>query len=355
MFKKLTAFLALAVMLFSISSCSSTEWVVKNGDTEITSGIYLGFLTQMTLSEMQEHSAYTTADLMKMTIHEKSAEAYVQELALSLCKEYISIEKKFKELNLSLTEEDEKEIESTLASYKSYYGTIFSDNGCGDVSLKAMIANEKKLEKIFYHLYNEGGEKGVSDADKRAYFNENYVRVQFISIPLYDDSTGDDLEGEALEKVKAKAKSYKERADKGESFIDLKNEFEKESSTSSSSSTDKKYTNEIQDNGFTNADNLVPKNKSSYPAEFITAVFEMKVGEVKVVEIDSVCFVIKKLNLNESEKAYDSNKDSILAEMRSEEYSTLQTEWKNALQYETNTASVKRYSPKKIKIDMTAN
>lgn len=343
MFKKLTVFLAAAVLL--LSSCAKdTSWVLKNGDTTVSSGMYLGFLVQAELQELSEHNAKSVSDLMKMTIHEMKAADYVTSQALDLSKNYISIEKKFSEYGLSLDEEDKKEIEDSVLAYKNYYGTYFSGNGCGDASLRALIENNIKMEKIFFHLYDEKGEKAVSDADKRKFFSENYSRIRYIPISLVDSSTGAALKDDALKKAQDSAESYYNKAVAGEDFITLLNAYLKETGSTET------YDKELQDNGLTKADVLIPKEGSDYPTEITTAVNAMKVGEVKKVSTSTAIYIVQKLDLNESEKTYAHYKESLLSEMKSEEFSELQKEWKTALEYEANDASVKRYHPKKLNL-----
>ncbi|MBQ5320813.1 MAG: hypothetical protein J6K88_01935 [Oscillospiraceae bacterium] len=345
MFKKLTVFLAAAVIL--LSSCvSDTSWVLKNGDATVSSGVYLGFLVQTELNELSEHNAQSVSDLMKMTIHEMKAADYITDQALTLSKNYIAIEKKFDELGLSLTEDDLAEVDSMVATYKSYYGPYFSDNGCGDNSLKDLIENNIKMEKIFFHLYDENGEKAVSDADKRAFFKDNYSRIQYIAVPLVDTSTGSALTGDKLTAAQNTATSYYDKAKAGEDFISLLNAYAKESGD-----TKTEYKAELQENGLTNADILISKENTDYPEAITTAVFEMAVGDIRKVTTDDGCYIIKKLELNESEKTYEYYKESLLTEMRSEEFTELQNEWKDAFEYEINNASVKRYHPKKLKFE----
>ena len=46
-----------------------------------------------------------------------SSEEWIKNKALEYCQRYVAIEKKFDELDLSLTEEESKDVESTIDSF----------------------------------------------------------------------------------------------------------------------------------------------------------------------------------------------------------------------------------------------
>ena len=366
MIKKILAGLLSIVMVLSLASCNTDkEWIISSGDVSISSGVYLGYLVNSTLDAMSANECTTAKDLMKLTIENKPAAEYVKEKALDYCKTYIVVEQKFSELGLELSEEDNSDIDSTTNAYLTYYAAYYGDNGCGAASLRKIVESNVKLEKIFLHYYGEGGEKEVSKDDLLKQLTENYARVQFISIPLVETSTGLSLEGDDLQEAKDSADKYLERAKNGEDFPALMEEYSKSLEDSDEEETeeeehdhdhDHEEEEEILDNGFTKNDTLVKKDdETSYPEGFVDGVFEMKNGEYKLIKTENYYFVTTRLNITESDKTLEYYTETLISDLKFEEFEGTYGEWKAAASYNTNNAGIKKYKAKKIKIDLSQN
>lgn len=352
MFKKIMAGMLSVLMLISLVSCSNTDWVIKDGDLTISSGVYLGYLVNATLDALSSNNAKSVKDLMKLTIENKSADEYIKEKALDYCKTHIAIEKKFNELGLTLSEETNKSIDTTLSYYLSYYSSYYEENGCGEKSLRAIIESNYKLDELFMYYYGEGGEKEVSKDELTKHLVENYARVQFISVPLTDSSTKKALEGEELEKAKDKAHSYLDRANNGEDFEALIKEYAASVDGTEKDEETEEEEDAVQENGFGKNDSFVSKEDTNYEEAFLNGVFEMSVGDYKLITTDNFCYVVKKLNVNESEKTLEYYKETLLSSLKGDEFTETYTSWKDAATYDVNNAAVSKYKPKKIVLDL---
>ena len=122
MFKKILAGALAVVMLFSLSSCKDTTWVAKSEKTSVSAGIYLGYIVDATINAMNSNGVYTTKELMTLTISNKPAADYIKDEAMKSVKKFITVNEKFVELGLKLSEEDIAEIDSSLATYIQSYG-----------------------------------------------------------------------------------------------------------------------------------------------------------------------------------------------------------------------------------------
>lgn len=364
MIKKILAGILSVMMMFSLVSCKGDkEWIISAGDISIPSGVYLGYLVNATLDAMSANECTTSKELMKLTIENKSAADYVKDQALDYCKTYIVVEEKFNELGLSFDEEDITDIETTTNAYLSYYSTYYSENGCGEASLKKIVESNVKLEKIFLYYYGEGGEKEVSKDDLLKQLTENYARVQFISVPLVETSTGLALEGDDLQAAKDSADKYLERAQNGEDFAALMEEYsesleetEEEETEETDEDDHEEEEEEILDNGFTKNDTLVQKDdETTYPEGFVDGVFEMKNDEYKLIKTENYYFVTKRLNITESDKTLEYYTDTLISDLKFEEFEATYEEWKTETDYTENSAGLRKYKAKKISLDLSSS
>ena len=68
-----------------------------------------------------------------------SSEEWIKNKALEYCQRYVAIEKKFDELDLSPTEEESKDVESTIDSFWDTNGEIYEKNGISKNSVKSVL------------------------------------------------------------------------------------------------------------------------------------------------------------------------------------------------------------------------
>lgn len=345
MLKKSFAIILSVVMLFGFASCGNTSWVVKTENNTVTSGLYLGYLVEQTIAQLQGQNASSVDDLLKMTVEEKIMPDYIKEKVLLNSKKYLAVEEKFTELGLALTEEDLATVNSTLTSYTSYYGDFFENNGCSNASLKELLTNNLKADRLFNYYYGEGGEKEVKKEDLKSYFAENYALCRLISFSTVDSSTGEDLADEELEKVKTTADEYLKRAQNGEDFITLAEEYK--TAQGEEIEADAK---EEGDDGLTDYDYIVNIESTTYDEDFVKEVFAMEKDAVKLVTTDNTIYLVLKKDVLENEKTYDAYSSGLLSNMKGSEFDETIEGWTESMTFTVNDSAVKRYAPKKIKI-----
>ena len=66
-----------------------------------------------------------------------SSEEWIKNKALEYCQRYVAIEKKFEELDLSLTEEENKEISSTIDSFWDTNGELYEKTAFPRIQYRA--------------------------------------------------------------------------------------------------------------------------------------------------------------------------------------------------------------------------
>lgn len=381
MAKRILAFVLCCCMLFSFTACSDTTWAAKNDKATITSGMYLGFMVGNYMAAIQETNISAYSTLKTKTIDGKNAIDWINEKTLEDCKLYFAIEAKAEEFGIKLTAEDEAEVRSNVDNAWTNYGVYYENNGCSKKSLLEIYTNNFKMEKIFEYFYAEGGVEEVKKEDLKTFFLENLVRVKSIYMPLTNTTTGAKLSEDEIKKVKDDAHKYLERAQNGEDFDALIEEYNKSlteqeitsdsssdssdssqdvsettSNTSSEASSDASDSSGSEDekdkeldDGLGENDLIIEKSNTSFPEAFVTGVFEMKVGEYKIITTDAYVFVVSKLDIGENEKTFEYYKKSVLSLMKEDDFKAKLDSFKTAITFETNEDSFKRYVPKKLK------
>ena len=109
-------------------------------------------------------------------VQDKTFSQYVQDRTLEQVKQYVAIQNKFKELNLSLTDEEEETVKTSVKkmwdteiSYYGYstgktYGQNYEAGGISKKSYEAVQLVNKMSEKVFDAYYEKNG---ISATDER--------------------------------------------------------------------------------------------------------------------------------------------------------------------------------------------
>ena len=127
--------------------------------------------------------------------------------ALEYCQRYVAIEKKFDELDLSLTEEESKDVESTIDSFWDTNGETYEKNGISKNSVKSVLENTYMTNEVFLYYYGVDGEEGTTEDDLKQYYEENNARVRYIKFDL-TDGNGEALDDAGKKEMKAKVEDY---------------------------------------------------------------------------------------------------------------------------------------------------
>lgn len=391
MMKRIAAGLIAVSALLSLAACKDTTWSYKIDDTTITSGMYIAYQVNAYM-EASGKVEDKTKDILTQKIDDKIAEVWINERVAELCKTYVAVEKKFDELGLTLSESDKNKLNVQISSYWNYYSTIYEPNGAGQTSLKKILTNSYKSNLIFKKYYDTDGLEAVSDADLKTKLGENYAQLKYIKMEMVD-AEGNKLKTEGKAELKKKAEAYLARLKKGEKIDDLiadyakvveaeKNAASTSSSTSSvastssaaSSATSSAVTSTVSttsaqstsstastSSGATSSateeeetdPNIVIVNKEdeSLSDKFIKGVFETaKIGEPLIIEDDENYYVTIKYDITKDENTFKEYRDTVLYDLKGDEYEAMQKEWYKDYKFDTNEDSIKRYKLSKLKL-----
>lgn len=219
-FKKLSALATAGVMAVSFAGCGESTSTGMNIDgTDIRAGIFIFY----TMSAYYEASNIISEDGTDTTdvnniknahIDNLTSQEWIQNKAEEYCTQFIAIEREFEALGEELTAEEVSEIDSMLSYYTSGDGgNFYTKNGIGSESLRDIMEINYKRQHVFKHYYGFESEKGMSENELKDYFNDNYARVEYITIDL-KDSEGNLLKGNDKKELIKLAEDYAKEVNK---------------------------------------------------------------------------------------------------------------------------------------------
>ena len=336
----------------------------------------------------------TSKSVLEQKIEGKDAAEWINSKVLESAKSYVAVEKKFNELGLTLSDSDKNKINTQLENMWSYYQSIYEPNGAGKQSVKKVLQNSYKSNLIFKKYYDEKGLEEVSKADLMKEFTENYALVKYIQMPM-KDAKGNKLKTEGKAELKKKAEAYVARLNKGEKIDDLIKEYEdileKEKNAANSTSSgaasssassaaassavssapassaaasSAAATSSAVSSGTTSSgassgskeeeetdpnEVMIYKENETLTQKFKDGIFGAKNGVPTIVEDDENYYVTIRYDLSKNEDRFEDYHDTLLQNLKGDEYEEKLNTWSKDYKVETNEASEKRYTVKKIK------
>lgn len=351
--KKIAAVVLAFSMMLSMAACADTAWVFSYGDKTVSSGLYLSFLMSA-YSEAGTKVADAEADLFSQKVEEKPAKEWIVEKAQVLASQYIAVENKFEEMGLSLTESDENQIAQSMKTEWPQVSKIYEQNGVAESTYKLYVTNRRKTSKLFEKYYAEdGGVEPITNDSLMVHYKENFARVNVLGITkgmAFDDEGKDDIDKaneELLEMANGYAKSIN---DKEKTFGEVYHEYahyNEQTEHDDEDSTDVVAKDE-------DTIRLIKKDADTLGEELSKAIFEDMKPDSKalVTSDDKAYYVIVRYELeNTTDSEFEEMRASILADLKQDEFIKIAEGWGVELKpSETNSAAVRRYNPKKIKM-----
>ncbi len=248
-YKKIIAAAVAAVCAVSMAGCADSGYIGTVDGMEIRNGIYLWCMqtaygdAHTEVSEVKSEAGDTSeiSDLFVETVDGKPALDWIKENTVTELRRYVAINRLFEENGLTLTGEENADIQNYVNGiwdnedwYAQYiYGTktmgeYYESIGMGVDTVRDVYTSNKKEAKLLEALYSEGGAKAVPADELNSYLTENYANVKYIEIPFTDMyGIALTLEDE-IAAVVDKAQGYVDRLNGGESFIEVRYEYDLE-------------------------------------------------------------------------------------------------------------------------------
>ena len=304
-----------------------------------------------------ETEATTTTAFTDKVIEDKPVREWINDEATKSMQEFVAVENKFDELGFSFEDNEKEKTKVYLDSIWEYYGSNYEDAGISEDSQLLIMLNSTKKNMIFDYYYAEGGQDEISEADIRAYLEENNKRINYIKMEL-KDGEGNLLKSEGKDEIKTMAEDYIDRIKGGEDFATVSKEYSDYyvklvADAQAAESTDDETSDETTESeettsSYTDNETVVTKD-GSYPSEaVVTKAFESKVGDVFLVEEDEVYYVVTVLDLYADENYYSDNESTVRHQLKDDEFDQTVDSWTETQNVEINEAAYKRYKIEKF-------
>ena len=220
------------------------------------------------------------------------------DVAMNYCKNFATIHALCDKYNITLTDEDKKAIDDEIkkaidnaGNYNAFIGAL-ENNFMTEDMYKQMLEVEHLSDKLQEHLFSEGGEYYISDADFVKYIQDNFILSRHILISKSDE--------EAEEKIKA----VREAIAAGDDFQNLAETYSADTASTYSYPDGTCYT------------------EGEMVEEFYNCAFNTKVGEIGEVDEETYgYFFIQRLEL--TEKYINDNKDTLMPKYESGKMNTV--------------------------------
>lgn len=240
--------------------------------------------------------------------------------------------------NAKWDEEEEKKINESLDGLeKDAYLSLGFTNEAFAKAYKETSLNERSL---FFTLYGEGGERAVSEADRKAYFDNNYLSYKIISMPL-TDSEGTEMTEAEQKKVTDQLNGYLADYNKSGNFEKVMDAY------NATQATDGEEPTASTDEG--NRVNVDANDASD--AKLIEAVRGVDVGKAKVVTYKAndttlTAALILRLDIHDPQTLFTDENENILYALKQEEFNKEVDEAVSGLTVDFNDRIVKKCDPK---------
>lgn len=310
--------LTFCLMLVMLAGCSGSRdrAVMEYGKYSVTEGMYTYWMVSMKSYVLSYYAdAEDTDEFWNTAVDDDyTMEDYVSELVMRNVRNYLIGLSLFDEYGITLTQTALDDIDIQVNDMIEYYGSRAEANAAlGEYGInldifERIVTAEKKLECVYDFLYGENiGIEKPTDEELAEYYADHYMRIKYIYINLTDRFVFDEngnitynesgyyqttpLTEEEIAAKRAKLDSALARAEDGEDFDILVDEF-----------------TEVDMSLYPNGLYISSNDIDNYGYEVISAVLDMQIDEIRLVEDDYDAYIILKCPL--IDEAYNSETDA---------------------------------------------
>ena len=321
-FIKLTAAL-LCILTFvpMFAACSSGgSAVMEYKGYTVTEGMYLYWMKEWKSYYVTNYADIQDTDAFWNEMSEAGVtnEEYISTNIKSRIRYYLIGQALFDQYGLKLSDKTKEGIKADLEAQIEYYGSkseynafLKEEYGINLSVLEKIYTYEEKYKQVYEYLYSTSGKLTASAAEIEDYYQNYYARVKYIMFMkntkyVFDeegkrvtDSNGnfkmEDLTDEEKATVKKTAEDVLADVKKGGNIAD---HFEKHMAQFG-----------FEESSYPNGFYITADEYTQHTAEVTNAAFDMKEGEVRMVENDACYFVVQKFDLIDNAYMSDIDKD----------------------------------------------
>ncbi len=324
--------LALCMLLAACTSGADTASIAEYEGGSVPAGVYLYQLTSA-YGEAAAKEDDASVPLLEGTVEGVAAADWIRDRALKEVKENTGAELLFDRLGLSFDEDTAAAVKSNQDSMWEYYGTTMEKKGIARSSMDRFVSSVYKRDSVLKALFGEGGEKEIPDEKLRAAYEENYRRVEMLTI----SKTG--VAEEDKETVAGLLDSYYERAAAGEDMTALMaEEYARQNGVTAEEAAEAVSMGQ---------DMVIRRDNTGYPQELRDMIFsDGALDTPKKYSSDSydVLFVVRELFSGEmSDFDYQMEHDTLLRDAAQDDLSASLAAAADEAGYRVNEKAVQRY------------
>lgn len=315
--KKIGTLSLVCTLLLSLSftGCSAGNTVMSYNDSAISENEFQYYLATYKGRLSQSYTDFDdTAEFYASEITEGTTyETYLFDMIVENVGRTLVCDALFDQLGLKLAPSVEDRIDAYIDDYiteyasgnKNQFNATLSVYGINAKMLKEIYIRDEKTAAVFDALYNSStGTTPVTDADRTAYLEKNYVRIRHIYVNnKYVYSTDEDgyavyteeglkqteaMSGEELEAKNALIASIDEALAEGGDFEEI-------------------YATFSEDQYYANGYYLT--RTTDFVSEVVSSAFELPEGEYVKIESDYGTHYIKRMAMDETPWTNDANAD----------------------------------------------
>ena len=341
------------------------EWAYRTDKAELPIGVY-SYSLKTAYSQAKNYASklasYDEASESWLDLEitdddgdKAVAREWIKNEADTMCLNYIAVDNLVEEFGIDMSgataDSAKKTAEEywTVGPYASYgyympYKDEYEPYGVSFESFEyCTTLYNTKYAAVFAKLYGEGGSKEVKDDEFISFFTENYTDYKYIKTNLYEstadesgESTDVALSDEDAKKLTDEFDGYAKELNNGAAFDDIINKY--------------KTANSLTEDPSTSAvENLAD---SSLGDELKNALGEMKANQAKTIKVGSgntaVYYLIFKGDINSDIDSYvydATQRDSLLASMKKDEYEKYVDDLAKKTECEKNQSVIDQYKP----------
>lgn len=345
--KLLSAVLA-AAMCVGMAACHTgedTKWVARFGEETVPAGVYIYMLQGQYYTVTSQLPTDDEGNAPKNPLKEQIdgvpvSQKIIEETRKDL-NEYIAVEQKVAEMNLTVSPEELAQMDASVEPYwENYFKDTYTAMGISKESYKQFLLNGTKKELLFNAIYGEGGTEAVPETELRDKFNKDVAKVIMLSQDLSSDED-EAAKAEADKKTRDTIDQYYKELEDGVDMEEVYYQARRESAEDPDS-----VEKPEPGKSFT----FVTRDNSTLDEKVEEAIFNAEVGKPVKVETDASVYLFVRYDVNENPDDFASRREMLTQLLRQDEFEKLLEEWGASVNAELNEKALQRYTPDKLEI-----
>lgn len=337
--RSLAVVLALVFIVSAAGCAHDTNWIAKNGDETIPTGVYLTLMFSR-YSEAQSLVEDPTKSPLNQTIDGIKGSDWIRQQTDLDMQKYIYVENKFDEMGLTLSDLMVSNAEQESKFQWQYMSDYYEANNISYDSMALVGLNGYKAEMLFEQYYGPNGEEPIDEDALLQKFIDQYYKIQFINA-YYTDEDGKALDDAAKAAIDERFEKMVTDTQAGRDFMDVVSEYEKELLEEGE---------ELHEHSDLSHITYMKKDDTGYPEGFMETIAGLDIDEVATIKTESSIFVVRKMDIAADPVGYEETyRPQLLYQEKGEEFMALLDGWARSVTVEYNEKAYDQCKPSIIK------